>query len=123
MSSKAEEKTEDRIFGSYLFVNYANKGKVKKVKNTLKEYRKTAKDISNYLWDIFFRTGKFPHRKKINVKEHIKGYLSQRYKYVCLWQTHDVLSSYIANIQYQFANIVFSSSLSKEDKLILLALN
>ncbi len=47
----------------------------------------------------------------------------QRYKYVCLWQTHDVLSSYIANIQYQFANIVFSSSLSKEDKLILLALN
>jgi len=106
-----------------LFVNYANKGKVKKVKNTLKEYRKTAKDISNYLWDIFFRTGKFPHRKKINVKEHIKGYLSQRYKYVCLWQTHDVLSSYIANIQYQFANIVFSSSLSKEDKLILLALN
>jgi len=123
MSSKAEEKTEDRIFGSYLFVNYANKGKIEKVKNTLKEYRKTAKDISNFLWDIFFRTGKLPHKKKINVKEHIKGYLSQRYKYVCLWQTHDVLSSYIANIQYQFANIVFSSSLSKEDKLILLALN
>ncbi len=127
MSSKAEEKTEDRIFGSYLFVNYANKGKVKKVKNTLKEYRKTAKDISNYLWDVFFRTGKLPHRKKINVK-YIPSYLSQRYKYVCfkyvcLWQTHDVLSSYIALIQYQFANIVFSSSLSKEDKLILLALN
>ena len=122
MSSKAEEKTEDRIFGSYLFVNYANKGKVKKVKNTLKEYRKTAKDISNYLWDVFFRTGKLPHRKKINVK-YTPSYLSQRYKYVCLWQTHDVLSSYIALIQYQFANIVFSSSLSKEDKLILLALN
>jgi len=49
MSSKAEEKTEDRIFGSYLFVNYANKGKIEKVKNVLKEYRKTAKDISNFL--------------------------------------------------------------------------
>jgi putative transposase len=123
MSSEIEEKTSEyRIFGSYLFVNYANKGKIEKVKNTLKEYRKTAKDISNYLWDIFFRTGKLPHRKKINVK-HIPSYLSERYKYVCLWQTHDVLSSYIANIQYQFANIVLNSSLSKEDKLILLALN
>jgi putative transposase len=127
VSSKTKEKTseknkEDRIFGSYLFINYANKGKIKKVKNTLKEYRKTAKDISNFLWDTFFRTGKLPHRKKVNIK-HIPSYLSERYKYVCLWQTHDVLSSYIANIQYQFANIVFNSSLNKEDKLILLALN
>jgi hypothetical protein len=40
-----------------------------------------------------------------------------------LWQVHSILSSYIANIQYQFANIVFNSSLNKEDKLILLALN
>ena len=125
MSSKEKEKiskAEDRIFGSYLFKNYANKSKIKKVKNTFKEYRKTAKDIANFLWDIFFKTGKLPHRKKINVK-HVKSYLSQRYKYVCLWQTHDVLSSYIANIQYQFTNIVFNSSLSREDKLILLALN
>ncbi|WP_299237588.1 transposase [Sulfurihydrogenibium sp.] len=117
-----EKTSEDRIFGSYLFVNYANKSKIEKVKNTLKEYRKTAKDISNYLWYIFFRTGKLLHRKKINVK-HIPSYLSELYKYVCLWQTYDVLSGYIANIQYQFANIVFNSSLNKEDKLILLALN
>jgi len=113
---------EDRIFGSYLFVNYANKGKIKKVKNTLKEYRKTAKDISKFLWDVFFRTGKLLHRKKINIK-HIPSYLSERYKYVCLWQVYDILSGYIAGIQYQFANIVFNSSLNKEDKLILLALN
>jgi transposase, IS605 OrfB family, central region len=113
---------EDRIFGSYLFVNHANKGKIKKVKNTLKEYRKTAKDISKFLWDAFFRTGKLPHRKKINIK-HIPSYLSERYKYVCLWQVYDVLSGYIAGIQYKFANIVFNSSLNKEDKLILLALN
>ena len=104
---------EERIFGAYYFSNYANKGKIKKVKNTLKEYRKTAKDISKFLWDIFFRTGKLPHRKKINIK-HIPSYLSERYKYVCL---------YIAGIQYKFANIVFNSSLNKEDKLILLALN
>jgi hypothetical protein len=97
MTNQVKEKTsEDRVFGSYLFVNYANKGKIEKVKNTLKEYRKTAKDISNYLWYIFFRTGKLPHRKKIKVK-YIPSYLSERYKYVCLWQTYDVLSSYIAN--------------------------
>ncbi|ACD66348.1 transposase, IS605 OrfB family [Sulfurihydrogenibium sp. YO3AOP1] len=126
MSSEEKERTledrEDRIFGSYLFINYANKGKIEKVKNALTEYRKTAKDISKFLWNIFFHTGKLPHRKKINIK-HIPSYLSERYKYVCLWQAYDVLSSYIANIQYQFANIVFGSSLSKEDKLILLALN
>jgi transposase, IS605 OrfB family, central region len=113
---------EDRIFGSYLFKNYANKGKLEKINQVLTEYRKTAKDIAIYLWDIFFRFGKFPHRKKINIK-HIPSYLSERYKYVCLWQVYNVLSSYIANIQYQFANIVFGSSLNKEDKLILLALN
>jgi transposase, IS605 OrfB family, central region len=113
---------EDRIFGSYLFVNYANKGKLEKINQVLTEYRKTAKDIAIYLWDIFFRFGKLPHRKKINIK-HIPSYLSERYKYVCAWQVYNVLSSYIANIQYQFANIVFGSSLNKEDKLILLALN
>jgi putative transposase len=117
-----EKISEYRIFGSYLFINYANKGKIEKVKNTLKEYRKTAKDISNYLWDIFFRTGKLPHRKKINTK-HIPSYLSQRYKYVCLWQVYDVLSGYIASIQRKFTDIVFNSSLNKEDKLILLSLN
>jgi putative transposase len=124
MSGKIKEKTEaeDRIFGSYLFINYANKSKIEKVKNTLTEYRKTAKDISKFLWNIFFHTGKLPHRKKINIK-HIPSYLSERYKYVCLWQTYDVLSSYIASIQRKFANIVFNSNLSKEDKLILLALN
>jgi putative transposase len=125
MSGKIKEKTseaEDRIFGSYLFVNYANKGKLEKINQVLTEYRKTAKDISKFLWNIFFRTGKLPHRKKINIK-HISSYLSERYKYVCLWQTYDILSSYTASIQYQFTNIVFNSSLNKEDKLILLALN
>jgi hypothetical protein len=37
----SEKKSKDRIFGSYLFKNYANKGKINKVKNTLKEYRRT----------------------------------------------------------------------------------
>jgi transposase, IS605 OrfB family, central region len=113
---------EERIFGAYYFSNYANKGKIEKIKQVFKEYRKTAQDISKFLWDVFFRIGKLPHRKKINIK-HIPSYLSERYKYVCLWQVYNVLSSYIVKIQHQFANIVFNSSLNKEDKLILLALN
>ncbi|MFP3256954.1 MAG: hypothetical protein RXO36_04060, partial [Candidatus Nanopusillus acidilobi] len=113
---------EEKIFGAYYFSNYANKGKIEKINQVLTEHRKTAKDIAIYLWDIFFRFGKLPHRKKINIK-HISSYLSERYKYVCLWQVYDVLSGYIAGIQYKFANIVFNSSLNKEDKLILLALN
>jgi hypothetical protein len=67
MSGKIEEKTseaEDRIFGSYLFVNYANKGKIEKVKNTLKEYRKTAKNISKFLWNIFFTQASFLIERK-----------------------------------------------------------
>ena len=72
---------EERIFGSYLFVNYSNKGKLEKINQVLTEYRKTAKDIAIYLWDIFLRFGKLSHRKKINIK-HIPSYLSERYKYV-----------------------------------------
>ncbi|QWK13352.1 MAG: transposase [Aquificota bacterium] len=116
------EVSEDRIFGSYLFVNYANKGKLEKVRRVLKEYRKTAEDISEYLWNQFFRFGRLPHRKSLNIK-HIPSQLSERYKYVCLWQVYSILAGYIANIQRQFANIVFNSSLRREDKLILLALN
>jgi putative transposase len=113
---------EDRIFGSYLFANHANKGKIKKIRKVLKEYRKTANDISKYLWNQFFRLGKLPHRKSINIK-HIPSPLSERYKYVCLWQVYDILSGYVANIQRQFAKIVLNSSLSREDKSILLAIN
>ncbi|MFP3158845.1 MAG: transposase, partial [Hydrogenobaculum sp.] len=80
-----EKMNEDRIYGSCLFVNYANKGKIEKIKQVFKEYRKTAQDISKFLWDVFFRTDKLPHRKKINIK-HIPSYLSERYKYVCAWQ-------------------------------------
>jgi len=113
---------ESRIFGSYLFANHANKGKIKKIRKVLKEYRKTANDISKYLWNQFFRLGKLPHRKSINIK-HIPSPLSERYKYVCLWQVYDILSGYVASIQRQFAKIVLNSSLSREDKSILLAIN
>ena len=119
------EVKEDRIFGSYLFVNYANKGKLEKVRRVLKEYRKTAKAIADFLWREFFENGYFPHKKSIKKEQMqcIQSKLSERYKYVCLWQVYGVLGGYIANLQNQFARIVWRSTLSREDKLILLALN
>jgi hypothetical protein len=44
MSGKVKEKiSKDRIFGSYLFVNYANKGKIKKSKTLSKNTEKLPK--------------------------------------------------------------------------------
>jgi len=111
------------IYGTYKFKHFANRGKIEKIKEVLKEYRKTAQNIANYLWMEFFKSGgNLPHKKKISVK-HIPSNLSERYKYVCLWQVYGVLQSYISNLQRQFANIVWNSTLSREDKLVLLAIN
>jgi putative transposase len=113
------------IFGTYEFKHHANKRKVKKVLSVLSEYRKTAKAIADFLWREFFEKGYFPHKKSIKKEQmqHIQSKLYERYKYVCLWQVHGVLEGYIANLQNQFARIVWRSTLSREDKLILLALN
>ena len=54
---------EDRIFGSYLFKNYANKGKLEKINQVLTEYRKTAKDIAIYLWDMRLVNNFVSHNK------------------------------------------------------------
>ncbi len=78
---------EDGIFSSYLFVSYANKGDLEKVRRVLKEYRKTAKAMADFLWRESFEKGYFPHKKSIKKRQmqHIQCKLSERYKYVCLW--------------------------------------
>lgn len=111
------------VFGVYEFKHYANKGKVQKILEVLREYRKTAQDIAKFLWKEFFKNGRFSHKKSVSSLHHIQSNLSERYKYVCLWQVYGVLEGYIANLQNQFAGIVFRSSLPREDKLILLTLN
>ncbi len=111
-----------RIFGSYELKSFANKGKLEKIKSVLIEYRKTAQNISKFLWKEFFKNGQLPHKKKVSIK-NISSNLSERYKYVCLWQVVSTLESFLSNLQNKFANIVYSSNLDKEDKLILLALN
>jgi len=111
------------IYGTYEFKHFTNKGKIEKIKAVLKEYRKTAQGVANFLWTEFFKNGgRFPHKKKISVK-HVQSNLSERYKYVCLWQVYGMLQSYVSNLQNKFAKIVFNSNFNREDKLILLAIN
>jgi len=93
------------VFGTYTYPNFANRSKISTVFTILKEYRQTAKNLLQYFWSIFYRGGKLPYRKSLNVK-HIHSNLSERYKYVCLWQVYGIFDGYISNLQYQFANML-----------------
>jgi len=41
------------IYSAYEFKHFANKGKIEKIKEVLKECREIAQDIANYLWMEF----------------------------------------------------------------------
>jgi len=75
------------IIGVYPYPHYANKGKVEKVLEVLKEYRKTAQKIANLQWNYFYKNQTF--NKYISVKE-VESKLSERYKQSCLWQVYVV---------------------------------
>ncbi|MEZ0322838.1 MAG: transposase [Hydrogenothermaceae bacterium] len=105
---------------AYSYPQYANLGKIKKIKGILKEYRTTAEDIAKYQWYLFFKEGKFNKYKNI---KHINSNLSERYKQVCMWQVVSVLESFISNIQNRFFEIVKSSNLTEKTKRVLIYLN
>ncbi|RUM49796.1 MAG: transposase [Hydrogenothermus sp.] len=105
---------------AYKHKHDANKGKIETVKQILKEYRKTAQDISKLQWQIFFKEGKF--NKNQNIK-HISSKLSERYKQTCQYQVVSILNSYISNRQNDFVEIVYNSNLDENTKFILLTIN
>ena len=72
--------TEEKIIRTYTYPCSPNKGKVKKVEQVLKEYRKTAQDIAKLQWHEFIRNGKF--NKYLNIKA-LNRLLSERYKQTC----------------------------------------
>lgn len=110
------------IFGTYTYPCFANKGKVKKVFSILKEYRKTAKNISSVQWRYFFTTQSGRFNKYLSIKD-VPSKLSERYKQNCSWQVVGTLESYIKVLQERFVKYVANSTLSKEDKEILYAIN
>ncbi|WP_448587438.1 RNA-guided endonuclease TnpB family protein [Thermocrinis sp.] len=110
------------IFSAYEYQHQANRGKVQKLLELLKEYRKTAKALADLHWRYFFTSKSGRFNKNLNVKE-LKTNLSERYKYVCSRQVYGILESYILGFQRQFERVVLKSTLSEDDKRILLALN
>ena len=112
--------TEEKIIRTYTYPCSPNKGKVKKVEQVLKEYRKTAQDIAKLQWHEFFRNGKF--NKYLNIKA-LNSLLSARYKQTCQWQVVGILNGYLANIQRGFERIVYNSNLSQKSKRVLIAIN
>ncbi|WP_041675782.1 RNA-guided endonuclease TnpB family protein [Sulfurihydrogenibium azorense] len=112
--------SKDMIVGAYEYRCFANKGKILRVIEVLKEYRKLAKIISNLQWEAFFKTGKF--NKYLKLKS-IHSNLSERWKQTCQWQVVSVLESFIGNIQNKFKEIVLNSNLNEETKQYLLAIN
>jgi putative transposase len=112
--------TEDKIIRAYIYPCFPNKGKVEKIKQVLKEYRKTAQAIAKLQWSEFFKTGKF--NRYLKLKE-VKSFLSERYKQTCQWQVVGVLDGYISSIQNEFEKIVYKSNLNQKTKRILLGIN
>ncbi len=91
------------------------------IKDILREYRKTTKDIANYQWILFFKNGSF--NRKANIK-HVKSNISERYKHTI--QYHVVvpmLDSFVSNLKNRFTEIVKSANLAEKSKKVLLYLN
>ena len=108
------------LIRAYKHKHIVNKGKIQTIKQILIEYKKTAKDISNLQWELFFKDGKFNKNQKI---KQIPSKLSERYKQTCQYQVVSVLNSYISNRQRDFVETVYNSSLDEDTKTVLFVIN
>src|SRR5687768_10570952 len=105
---------------TYKLKQLANNEKQIKIISVIKEYRKTAKNISNYQWLNFFSNKKF--NKNADIK-HIGSKLSERYKQTNQYQVVGILQSYLSNIQNKFVEIVSKSSFDSDTKMKLFFIN
>jgi putative transposase len=64
-------------FGAYEFRCYANKGKVQKILEVLREYRKTAQKIASFPWKEFLDLA--VSHISVSSLHHIQSNLSERY--------------------------------------------
>ncbi|MEJ5300277.1 MAG: zinc ribbon domain-containing protein [Thermodesulforhabdaceae bacterium] len=111
----------DRTVGAYRFKHRANKGKISKIIALIGEYRKTAEAIARLRWKEFYlNRGKFQKYTKLDA---VKSNLSERYKQTCDAQVLSMIRSHIEQVKKRIFRIVWSSSLSREDKVILSRIN
>ena len=100
------------VYRAYCLKHDINLSKQKKINDVLREYRKTAKLISDNLWNSFYVTSKL--ERFIDTKS-ITSTLSERYKQTCLAQVRGMISSFIENRKNDFKEYVYRSSISSED--------
>ena len=100
------------MYRAYCLKHDINLSKQKKINDVLCEYRKTAKLISDNLWNNFYTTSKL--ERFIDTKS-IASTLSERYKQTCLAQVRGMISSFIENRKNDFKEYVYRSSISSED--------
>lgn len=115
-----KKNNNNEIVATYTYPSFPNRGKVEKIREVLKEYRKTARVVAALQWGLFFVSGNFSKYVKLQA---IDSMLSERYKQVCLWQVVATLKSFVSNVANRFAEIVFASSLPEKTKRVLLYLN
>ncbi len=105
------------VIACYTYPHHSNRGKVEKVLELLREYRRTARKIAKLHWKHFFKSkGRLNEFLRV---EEVDSRLLERYKYVCSRQLCGTLKSFVFNIQNRVSEVIWNSSLSKEDKLIL----
>lgn len=100
------------VYRAYCLKHYINLSKQKKINDVLREYRKTAKLISDNLWKGFYVTSKL--ERFIDTKS-VTSMLSERYKQTCLDQVRGMILSFIENRKNDFKEYVYRSSISSED--------
>ena len=104
---------------SYKLELKANKEKLEKVKEVLKEYRKTAKVVLNTQLSLLYKNSKLNKNHKLNINTK----LSARYLQTLQYQIVGMLDSYLSNRQNDFKEIVLNSSLDTQTKKELLYIN
>ena len=104
---------------SYKLELKANKEKLEKVKEVLKEYRKTAKVVLNTQLSLLYKNSKLNKNHKLNINTK----LSAKYLQTLQYQIVGILDSYLSNRQNDFKEIVLNSSLDIQTKKELLYIN
>ena len=92
---------------------------MEKVKEVLKEYRKTAKVVLNTQLSLLYKNSKLNKNHKLNINTK----LSARYLQTLQYQIVGMLDSYLSNRQNDFKEIVLNSSLDTKIKKELLYIN
>ena len=104
---------------SYKLELKANKNKLEKVKEVLREYRKTAKVVLNTQLSLLYKNSKLNKNHKLQIDTK----LSARYLQTLQYQIVGMLDSYLSNRQNDFKEIVLNSSLDTQTKKELLYIN